>query len=238
MAIDLQKIELRKQSVIDLKKKTGLGADSKAQVYLALDFSGSMSPLYRDGTVQNVVERILPFGLAFDDNGEVDFYLFHDKYIKMPENITLQNIDGYVDKKVLNKYQMGGTSYAPVLEAIYADTVTMSKGGFFSKATPEKMDNPVYVIFITDGNNSDRSATEDIIRKMSNAGIFVQFIGIGWEQFSFLDKLDDLSGRKIDNVNFFKIDDIQRISDDNLYNGLMAEFPGWVTQAKSHQLIK
>lgn len=237
MAIDLQKIELRKQSVIDLKKSSGLGSDSKAQVYLALDFSYSMSPLYDDGTVQEVVERILPFGLAFDDNGEVDFYLFENRCKQMPETITLSNVDGYINNKVLGRYSMGGTNYAPVLEEIYKETANVSKGGFFSKSSVEKMKTPVYIIFITDGNNSDKSETESIIRKMSETGIFVQFIGIGKEQFSFLDKLDDLSGRKIDNVNFFKVDDIRGISDNALYQGLMTEYPGWVAQAKNKNLI-
>lgn len=237
MSIDLQKIELRKNSVIDLKKNSGLGADSKAQVYLALDYSGSMSELYRNGTVQDVVERVLPFGLAFDDNGEVDFHLFENGQRKLPENITLQNVDNYIPNKVLGKYPMGGTNYAPVLEAIYNEVANVSKGGFFSKTSVQKMKQPVYIIFITDGNNFDKFQTEAIIRKMSETGIFVQFIGIGRERFEFLDKLDDLSGRKIDNVNFFKVDNIRTISDQDLYNGLMAEYPGWVKLAKEHQLI-
>lgn len=259
MAIDLQKIELRKQSVIDLKKSSGLGADSKAQVVLALDYSGSMGHLYSNGVVQDTVERILPFGLAFDDNGEVDFYLFHDGSIPMPRPITKSNLDNHINNKVIGQYDMGGTNYAPVLENIYRDfsksqpydvpEPSVEKKGFFglgkSTAAPvlekpaqaTKMEMPVYVIFITDGNNFDKDRTEKIIRKMSNEGFFVQFIGIGHEQFAFLDKLDDLGGRLIDNVNFFKVNDIARMSDGQLYQGLMNEYPGWVKQAKSHNLI-
>lgn len=258
MAIDLQKIEIRKQSVIDLKKTSGLGADSKAQVVLALDYSGSMTTLYQKGVVQDTVERILPFGLAFDDNGEVDFYLFHDGVIPMPEPITLANLDGHINNKVIGKHQMGGTNYAPVLEKIYSDftkspsydlpPAPAEKKSFFGfgKSTAPvmekpvqtvKMKMPVYVIFITDGNNFDKDRTERIIRRMSNEGFFVQFIGIGWEQFQFLDKLDDLPGRLIDNVNFFKVDNIAQMSDQNLYQGLMNEYPGWVKQAKSLNLI-
>lgn len=235
--IDLVKIEQRKNSVIDLKKKSGLSAESKAQVILALDFSGSMGHLYSDGTVQNVVEKILPFGLAFDDNGEVDFYLFETGSRKMPENITLKNLDGYINSKVAGKYRMGGTNYAPVLNEIYTD-FTETKTGFFGNKKVAVMDTPVYIIFITDGNNGDKNETEAIIRKMSAEGFFVQFIGIGREEFTFLDKLDNLTGRVVDNVNFFKVNDVARQSDDDLYNGLMKEYPEWVGKAKNLNLIK
>lgn len=237
MAINLDKIDLRKKSVINLKKISGLGVESNAQVFLALDYSYSMSPLYQNGTVQDVVEKILPFGLAFDDNGEVDFHLFEDGQKKLPQNITLNNIENYISRLVIGKYEMGGTNYAPVLKAIYNECVKTTKGGFFSKAKIEKMKVPVYVIFITDGNNSDKFETEEIIRKMSHSGIFIQFIGIGSERFEFLSKLDDLSGRKIDNVNFLKINNISTISDDELYNGLMSEYPNWVKLAKKEGLI-
>lgn len=238
MALDFQKIELRKNNVLDLKKKSGLDVNSKAQVVLALDYSGSMGGLYGNGTVQDVVERILPFGLAFDDNGEVDFYLFHDGVIKLKEPITLNNLDGHIQNKIIGKHYMGGTNYAPVLNQIYEDYATETTRKLFgSSKTEKRTDLPVYVIFITDGNNFDKNATESIIKKMSKTGIFVQFIGIGHEQFHFLDKLDDLSGRLIDNVNFLKVDRIREISDDDLYQGLMAEYPGWTQLAKQHYLI-
>lgn len=235
--IDLKKIELRKNSVIDLKKNSGLGADSKAQVVLALDFSGSMLGLYKNGTVQEVVEKLLPFGLAFDDNGEIDFYLFDDKSKKMPENITLKNLDGYINSKVIGKYNMGGTNYAPVLQDIHK-SFSEAKKGFFGNKKTSTMDTPVYVIFITDGNNFDKVETEKIIIAMSGEGFFVQFIGIGSAQLPFLEKLDTLSGTVIDNVNFMKVQNIASYSDDELYRGLMKEYPEWVKKAKSLNFIK
>lgn len=235
--IDLNKINLRKDAVIDLKKKSGLGEAAKAQVVLALDFSISMDGLYRNGTVQDTVERILPFGLAFDDNGEVDFFLFENGSRKLNENITVSNLDGYIQKRVIGKYNMGGTNYAPVLKQIYSE-FSAKKGGFLGFGSkPAKMDIPVYVIFITDGNNSDKSETETIIKEMSKQGFFIQFVGIGNERFEFLSKLDTLSGTFIDNVNFLKINNIKTCTDSELYSGLMAEYPGWVQLAKQSNLI-
>lgn len=236
MSINLDKINQQKEKVINLKKTSGIPFNSSAQVVLALDYSGSMSKLYRDNTVQAVVEKILPFGLAFDDNGEVDTYIFETGFQKISKPVTLKNLLGYVEREILKNYTMGGTNYAPVLEAIYND-FTKSKGlfYFFNKTT---MEYPVYIIFITDGNNSDKNKTKEIVRKMSEKGFFIQFIGIGNERFDFLERLDNLTGRNIDNANFFKVLDISKMTDDELYNGLMNEYPSWYKQAKNLQLFK
>ena len=189
MAINLEKINLQKEQVIDLKKKAGIGSRSQAQVVLALDFSGSMSTLYNNGTVQKTVERILPFGLAFDDNGEVDTYLFENRYNKVKQSVTLENAEYYVNDKILGKYEMGGTNYAPVLNAIYDDFKTSKSGGLFGLGgTEQPMEYPVYIIFITDGDNFDKPETENVIKKMSEKGFFIQFIGIGNAGFGFLEK--------------------------------------------------
>lgn len=239
MAINLEKINLQKEQVIDLKKKAGIGSRSQAQVVLALDFSGSMSTLYNNGTVQKTVERILPFGLAFDDNGEVDTYLFENRYNKVKQSVTLENAENYVNDKILGKYEMGGTNYAPVLNAIYDDFKTSKSGGLFGLGgTEQPMEYPVYIIFITDGDNFDKPETENVIKKMSEKGFFIQFIGIGNAGFSFLEKLDDMGGRKLDNVNFFNVSNLNSFSDESLYQGLMSEYPEWYKQARNLNLIK
>lgn len=238
MSINLEKINLRKEQVINLKKEAGIGTRAQAQVVLAIDYSGSMSSLYSNGTVQDTVERILSFGLAFDDNGEVDVYRFEDGSKKIQEPVTLNNLDGYVNSKI-HTGGMGGTKYAPVLNAIQSDFKAKKSGGFLGMGgTEQPMDYPVYVIFVTDGDNSDRTDTERVIREMSQKGYFIQFIGIGNSRFDFLDRLDNLDGRKVDNANFFKVSDIKSMSDDSLYRGLMTEYPEWYKQVKTLGLIK
>lgn len=68
----IKKISLRKDKVISLAKERDLSG-VKSRVALALDFSGSMSSLFEDGTVQSIIERLIPLALNFDDNGELDF---------------------------------------------------------------------------------------------------------------------------------------------------------------------
>lgn len=238
MAIDLIKTKERRDLLNTIKLEKNIPTQ-KAEVVLVLDYSGSMSSLYRNGTVQDVVERILPIGLSFDDNQEVDIYIFHDEFYKLSENVTMKNVNGYVQDKVINGgYSMGGTKYAPSLKDIY-NRYAKTSGGFLGlgKKESQKRQYPVYVIFITDGENNDESETDKIVKELSQHGIFIQFVGIGDSSFSYLKRLDMLQGRLLDNASFFKVSDIAKETDANLYNKLMAEFPTWTHQARSKGLI-
>jgi hypothetical protein len=235
-----EKINLRKDIVINLVKTIGIG-EQKAQVILVLDISISMKPLYASGLVQDVVERIVPLALQFDDNGQVDVLLFQNKAFEAP-TVALSNLEGYVQREVM-KFPFMGTSYEPVLQLVrktHAKSAPKAGsglfGGLFSKAGQPT--TPTYVVFVTDGDNDDHSATERVIRDASSEGIFFQFVGIGREQFKFLDKLDNLSGRKVDNAGFFKADDIKKLSDQDLYQKLLKEFPTWLTEARNLNIIK
>jgi hypothetical protein len=46
-----------------------------------------------------------------------------------------------------------------------------------------------------------------------------------------------MEGRFIDNANFFHIKDIEKISDEELYNNLLNEFPEWLAIAKTKGIL-
>ena len=232
--LDLTKLDLRKELILNITKTLNIEG-IVAEVILALDFSGSMSRMYSDGTVQETLERLLPLGLKFDDNGAIGFYLFDDKFRKL-DDITQGNFPNA--SKIASKYQMGGTNYSPVINEIVKENGTTVTKGFFGlgkKSEPKK--NPTFVIFITDGENGDHSDAEKAIKEASHHPIFFQFVGIGHSSFSFLEKLDTMGGRYIDNAGFFKIQNLNQISDEQLYNLLLKEFPSWIKEAKNKGLI-
>ena len=72
---------------------------------------------------------------------------------------------------------------------------------------------------------------------MSTAPIFIQFVGIGKESFSFLERLDELSGRFLDNAGFMHVNDIATVKDNELYDRLLNEFPDWLSKAREKRLI-
>lgn len=225
-------IDLRKSMVIDLKKKIGLDGQ-KATVVAVLDVSPSMGNLYSNGSMQSLTERLLGLGLAFDDDGKIDMYGFSTGYFKAPD-VSVDHIAGYVNKHIASRIN-GGTNYAPVINAIKSEFGKTS-GWLVKKAVT--LDNPVFVIFITDGDNQDKPDTVEAITKASQHGIFFQFVGIGREKFSFLEKLDNMSGRNIDNCGFFKVNNLSDVTDNQLYESLLVEFPSFVKEARNKGLIK
>lgn len=218
-------LNLRKDTLKLCLEKTNL-IDTQARVALVLDYSGSMRSLYQNGTVQAVIERILPIAMQFDDNGEMELWLFENGYKRMP-NISLKNYYGYVENVIQrSNYRMGGTSYAPVIKDVAEKYMN-----------EEPMPIADYVIFITDGENSDRQAARDAIIEVSHYPIFWQFVGIGRESFSFLRSLDEMDGRFVDNANFFSIDNMLDSEDSEIYAKLLAEFPSWLNNPKVKDLI-
>ena len=229
-------------SVVDLSKKSGVDLGNlKAKVIVALDYSGSMRSMYRDGTVQETITRLVPLGLTFDDNGSIEFYLFQNDDMQLPD-IDLSNYDHYVSDVIdRSGYRMGGTNYAPVLNHIIFGTsntgIDLAQlGSLFSKKSKDSVqqntilpnDMPTFILFITDGANSDESATSNVIIKSSNDNVFIQFIGIGHESFRYLRKLDDLPGRTRDNTGFTKMEDIRNMDDSSLYNEILGQFTNWL----------
>lgn len=219
--LETHKVNLDK-SIVSLQKKNGINLGThKARVVAVMDYSGSMSPRFADfnGTNTNEVQRTLtklfPFALKFDDNGELDVWLFSDSKKRLTEMSTA-NYVSYVNKVVKRaRMDMGGTKYAPVIQDIMNTLVDDSSA-------------PVYVLFVTDGDNSDKAETDKVIRESAKRNIFIQFIGIGGSQFDYLQKLDNLSGRPCDNTGFCEFRSIADAADSKVYDALIAEYSQWL----------
>lgn len=223
----LKKVNLRKESIskICLEKKEL--TDLTARVAVVMDYSGSMDRLYYNGTVQSVLERLLPLALKFDDNGELETWIFDSGFNRL-EDININNYYNYIENEgILKKYDMGGTNYAPVMKDV------LNK---YTKEDPANI--PTLVLFLTDGDNFDKKQATNVITEASKYPIFWQFVGIGRSNYSFLEKLDEMKGRFIDNANFFAVDDINKINDDELYRKLLNEYPEWIKEAKKKNILK
>ncbi|WP_312518760.1 VWA domain-containing protein [Massilia sp.] len=241
-----QLVSLVKSAGVSLAK-AGLSGH-RAKVCLVLDISGSMSALYRSGAVQAFAERILALGCRFDDDGEIDVFLF-GKHVHQGAPMGLSNWSDYIAKMVARHPLEGDTRYGAAIETVRRHYFPDSGGG--TRTAPHRAQVPVYVMFVTDGSTSDKPLTERQIRWASHEPIFWQFMGIGKgrkskskkllsyadSDFPFLEKLDELDGRLIDNADFFSVAAPNEHSDDALYDLLMTEYPGWVAQAKRHGLI-
>ncbi|MFO1373420.1 MAG: VWA domain-containing protein [Agitococcus sp.] len=223
-----QLLSLAKKAQISLEKKK-LG-DVQAQVALVLDASGSMFHQYFDGTVQKVIERILPLAVHFDDDGALDCWGFGCLAYKL-DSVTLKNVKNYTkhqrldDDRGLSRFDIGNDEPVVIKEIIK----------YYKKS---KSSLPAYVVFISDGGVGSDDEIEELLRESASLPIFWQFVGIGGSDYGILENLDTMMGRVVDNCNFFALDDLHQISEQELYDRLLEEFPQWLTAAKAKSIIR
>ncbi|WP_246070714.1 vWA domain-containing protein [Paenibacillus kobensis] len=222
----LSKIDLRKKAVaISLQKKQLTNV--VARVGVVLDISGSMQQQYRTGIVQDVVERLLAIACQFDDNATLDVWVYDNEFSRMP-SVTESGLGNYVNKQILDNpfiHKFGRNNEPPVMEDV------------IRKYTVEEDSSvPAFVIFINDGGVL--KTIQKVITRSAVLPIFWQFVGIGDSNFEVLKRLDSMQGRIVDNANFIHWDRIERVSDEELYDKLLNEFPSWLQAAKAKRIVR
>lgn len=221
----MNSINLKKQTAkIVLEKKNLTGV--VARVGIVLDISGSMRKLYQDGVVQETVERVLAVASQFDDDGALDVWVYDNEFSRLPA-VTEKDFIGYVDREILNNtsvHKFGRNDEPQVMSDIIKKYVY-----------EEPSQDPVFIVFINDGGC--KAGIKRSIVKSSNKPLFWQFIGIGQSNFDVLRKLDTMEGRVVDNANFFHLDSMEAVSDEQLYEQLLEEFPMWLKEAKEKQIM-
>ena len=215
-------VSLAKPLKVELEKRNLL--DCVARVALVLDISGSMTERYRNGTVQEIVNKTLPLAVQFDDDGELDFWYYGTTCRRMP-SVNMKNYESAVpeDWKQLMRSVGGSNNEVMVMTDI------------MKEYTGSKL--PVYVLFITDGGVSQAGAIKKILKEASKEPVFWQFVGVGGRNYGVLEKLDTMTGRYVDNANFFALDDFRKVSNPELYSRLLNEFPQWLKEVRSKGMI-
>jgi hypothetical protein len=216
--------------------KYGLEGEAAA-VYLVLDRSGSMRDYYADDDVQYFSERILGMAAHFEDDGKVPVVFFDDG-LKGTDELDLRDYKGKIGRAHKKLGRMGGTNYDVAMDAVVRHYQASGKTV------------PALVIFQTDGSPQNRQAAVDRICQYARLPLFWQFVGFGEDReydeddeygLGFLQRLDDIpvpAKRPIDNSDFFAVgEDPREMRDSVLYNRLMSEFPGWLTQARSMGIL-
>ncbi|MGW1951816.1 vWA domain-containing protein [Streptomyces sp. NPDC001920] len=237
-AISLSKIEETAPALVDLYKSAGVslgrnGLDGvRAAVYLVVDYSGSMKPYYKDGSVQALADRVLGLSAHFDDDGTVPVVFFSTD-VDAETEIALADHMGRIERIVAGLGHMGKTSYHLAMDAVidhYLDSGARE---------------PALVVFQTDGGPINKLAAERYLCKAARLPLFWQFIGFGdpgSRQFEYLRKLDELSvpdKRVVDNAGFFHAGpEPQKVPDSELYDRLLGEFPKWLVAARAQGIVR
>lgn len=220
-------IDLTKKSLVQLEKKNLF--DVQARVALVLDASGSMNHQYHNGDVQKVVDRLMPLAINFDNDGSFECWAFA-QYTTQLDDVTLTNVNQFIQttKRGWRNWQVGAriNQEIPAIETVINYYQQFDDG------------IPVYVLFISDGGVGSGRQMQKVLTQAATLPIFWQFVGIGGRNYGVLEKLDDMTGRIIDNCNFFELERITGISDERLYELLLEEFPSWLNEAKLKRIMR
>ena len=200
--------------------------------------------------IQRLAEKVLALGTRFDDNGAIDIFLFGE-YAHEAGDMDIGNFARFVGE-VLRRYPLEGATN-------YGAAMALMRQHYFGSASrrqgPYQDSLPVYILFLTDGSSTDPGRTREQLTWSSYEPMFFQFVAIGASKkdvrarrggffqkalasdFTFLEELDTLSGRFVDNANFFSVEDPEAIPDNELYELLMGEYPEWLKVARQKGLL-
>lgn len=224
---DMFQIEKEVEKVRFVLEKQGIDHVVRARVGMNLDVSGSMQDLYKQGVVQRVVERILPLGLACDDDGEIDVWGFSQD-AALACVATRENFKNIVEQEMMDGDLDGvlwqGTRYAPVIQANldYYARADSPVRNFFRALVGRAVEKPLPVInfFLTDGENSDSAETLKLFEhiEQNDVQIYYMLIGLGSPKYKFLRE----AAKRFPNVGFLSVNDLKKfLASDTFYAELL-----------------
>lgn len=222
------------------------------QAILDVDKSYSIANEYRNGSVQDVVERVLGFAVIVDDDGTVPLVTFGGNirdYV-----VKLNDFKDFIRR---NRIEVDGTT--PLTESLIRVAELTGNGDLFggggllrrgsaSAPSVRKMVTPAFVTIVTDGRPDNAQSATDAVQRLSYRGVFLKFLYLGNDAagWRFLESLDDdipvgvpyeRGGRLIDNVDAKEVNSLAGMSDEDFYSLMFDEVSTWLVAARQNGLI-
>lgn len=234
LVVDLNKSERALRLSL---QKHGIVTPPQADLAFNLDVSGSFRDEHEDGLTQDLLSRLVPWGMVFDPDKKLDVFTFSDgrEHVHHVGDITPATVDGYIQNRIIDRVPgwRGGTDYSYVLEKnlqhfgwLPKEQAVPASRSFFgfgrskpAPAAPVEKKRSI-VIHVTDGDNSDHERTEHVLAESEARGDQVYFLFIGISNqgggFPFLKKIGD----RFSNTGLVVIRDLRRwaAQDDDVIN--------------------
>ncbi|MBB1255559.1 VWA domain-containing protein [Streptomyces sp. OF3] len=247
LPVDMRKrLSLRKRQVAVSLLKHG-AEHARARVVLVLDASGSMAALYSRGTVADVVERIAAVAAQLDDDGAMQAWTFATHPARLPD-LRLAELPEWLRLHV----RVGAMSLfgrpKKAKRGLEPGQIDMRLVGIQNEeqkviaevreyVRTHPASDPTLVLFFSDGGVYRNDQIEKELREAVEEPVFWQFVGLGQADYGVLERLDAMTGRRVDNVGFFAVDDINDVPDEELYDRLLSEFPLWLRSAAAAGIL-
>lgn len=253
LQLNLKKAQATLQLCLE---KAGIKTPPAVELALVLDVSGSFEDEHRDGTTNDLLTRLVPWGLTFDPDGKLDVITFSNgaEAVHSVGAVNALNYKGFVADRVVGRVPGwgGGTDYSYAIEAALRSFGWLpspgKKAGFFGRLLG-RQDEPAslkpkkrsLVLFVTDGDNVDKERTLQVLQasEARRDEVYFLFIGISNQgsRFPFLERIGDNFG----NTGFIAIQNLREFvsnSDEELNGRLLSEeLIGWLGEARSRAAL-
>jgi len=244
LTLNLEKAQASLQLCL---QKAGVVTPPQLDMAFVLDVSGSFEDEHQDGTTNDLMTRLVPWGLTFDPDKKLDVITFSNgpRSVHSVGAVTAQNYRGYVAQNIIGRVPgwCGGTDYSFAIEEALRSFGWLDNTGrkasligklFGQKDEAPKQRRRSLVVFVTDGDNTDHARTMEVLRasEARQDQVYFLFLGISNQgsRFPFLEKIGDAFG----NTGFAAINDLRRfvaMSDEELNEALLQqELLDWMKQ--------
>jgi hypothetical protein len=240
MALQLDLTKSAQALRLNLEKK-GVATPPQADLAFVLDVSGSFDDEHRGGLTQALLTRLVPWGMVFDPDQKLDVFTFSSDRGRSHHvgEITPATVDGFIAREIIDRVPgyNNGTEYSYVLEDClkrfgWLSNGSKPAGGLLGKmfgggkaAEPAEKKRSI-VLFVTDGDNSDKSRTRQVLRESQERGDQVYFLFIGCNNqpstFRFLEEIGD----EFSNTGLVVVRDIKafgELGDDAMNDQLIGD---------------
>ena len=192
LQLDLQKSARALRLSLD---KAGVAPNVKAELAFDMDVSGSFEHEHEEGTTSRLIQRLVPYGMELDPDGQMDVFTFSNGKgsVHHVGTVTPEDCEGYIVRNVVDRVPgwNGGTTYSYVLERNLRHFGWMpsepESAGFFSRffgldKEPEvRAKKRSIVVFVTDGENdpADHARTIRVLEDSERRGDKIYFLFVG-----------------------------------------------------------
>ena len=156
-------------------------AQCRARIVLVIEASQQTAQYFSNGSMQNLITKVLPLAMQFSDNAQLEYWLYGSRPKKM--------------------FPIGERNYASAIPNDWgslmwslgenkSETTAMTE--VLSSCQPFNM--PSYILFITSGNIPLNSQIEQMVVSSSQFPVFWQFLGMGNSRYGVFENITNLPG--------------------------------------------
>jgi uncharacterized protein YegL len=235
MALRLN-LEKSKASLQLCLQKAGVARIPNLELAFILDVSGSFEDEHRQGITNDLLTRLVPWGLTFDPDHKLDVITFSNggSSVHPVGAVNEHNYEGFVAREVIDKVPgwRGGTDYSYALEEAMRTFgwIAPKQPGLLGRLMGRKAEvkerKRSLVIMVTDGDNVDHARTMEVLgaSQARHDEIYFLFLGISNQgsSFPFLNQIGDA----FDNTGFVNIRNLRAFvqqTDEEVNQKLLTE---------------